>query len=108
MKKYQNIILGLVVGFGAFWLFEKVGEKDCGCGGHTEENLEGELLEPNPPNATSGKKGIAIGEPTPKTCEEAVAIVMAELRAKSIMPEGGFRTRERLELAQCRKMANER
>tara|TARA_R110000850_G_scaffold199964_1_gene326096 strand:+ start:198 stop:554 length:357 start_codon:yes stop_codon:yes gene_type:complete len=26
-----KIVLGLIIGFGAFWLFEKVGEKQCDC-----------------------------------------------------------------------------
>ena len=88
----KKLIFGLIVGFGAFYLFEKVGKKDCGCDGGSAE-----LLEPNPPNAKGND------EPT---CEEAVAMVMADLRKTSKMSEAGFQLRERQELSKCKKMAS--
>ena len=100
--KNKNLIFGLIIGFGAFYLFEKVGKKDCGChdAGTGDENLETELLEPNPPNAGGNKR-----EPT---CEEAVAMIMSELRKTSRMSEAGFQQREAQELARCKKMSSER
>ena len=96
----KRLLIGLVVGFGAFYLFEKTGKKKCSCNdaGTTEENMEAELLEPNPPN--SNKEDLS--------CEEAVDIVMKELRMTSRMSEKAFQDRRNQELAQCKSMANSR
>ena len=90
----KKLLIGLVLGFGAFYLFEKVGGKDCGCG--KGKNLEAEVLD----DTTSLKES---DEPT---CEEAVALVMAEIRKTSRMSEAGFKMREKQELAKCQKMAS--
>ena len=95
--KNKNLIFGLIIGFGAFYLFEKVGKKDCGCHDAGKgENLEAELLDDAP--SSSGKK-----EPS---CEEAVAIIMAEARKTSRMSEQGFLAMEQRELEICRKTAS--
>ena len=96
----KNLLFGIFVGFGAWYLFEKVGKKDCGCQDESTNgggNMEAQLLEPNPPNA----------DDKVDSCEQAVAIIMAEARKTMRISEEGFRAMEKRELEICRKTSGQ-
>jgi len=92
----KKIILGFIIGFGAFYAYENFVKKPCGCKKTLVESDE-DLAEPNPSNIKSTK------EPS---CEDAVNMVMNDLRKSGAkMTEAGFQQRRKLELAKCQKMS---
>lgn len=85
----NKLIIGILVGFGAFYLFEKIGKKPCSCKDVNKSDLAVEALD------TDSEE---------MSCEEAVALVMAERRKTSRLSEQGFASMEKAELEKCRSM----
>lgn len=94
----KQLLAGLGIGLLFYYLFVKAGKKPCNCHGETDTTIK-EIEIP----VGGGKQSPLPAEPS--TCEEAVAIIMAELRKTSRMTEEAFALREKEELRKCKAFA---
>ena len=80
MKK--DLLIGLAVGFGLAFAWNKMKGKDCGCG---DEVIEAEEADIKKKNDTDGTK---------MTCEQAVTKIMSTMRFSSQEAMEAFRASE--------------
>lgn len=91
----KNLIYGLVIGFGTYFLFEKVGKRKCSC-----TDVEPNKTEPNPPNADKKEEDMS--------CEEAVELIISERLKTARLNEAQIATMRKKELAVCKGMTERR